>query len=386
MTGPIRIGFFLPHLRHGGAERVVLLLLRHLDRERFRPVLILQRREGEYLKLLPPDVEVIVLRRPRPPACVPELARLLRDARIDVLYSATNATNIYAATAARLGGGRTRVVISEHTPLDYSLSTAKLLAVRRFGIRRAYPLADLMVAPLDRIGDEMRDYLGAAAPPFRCLPNPVVDSVAPPRDQPVTALRIVSVGRLAAVKRFDLLIEAFAAFHSRQPAASLTIFGDGPERAALDRLVARLGLGSAVAFAGYVEDVQSRLAAFDLFVCTSEREGFGNAIVEAMAAGVPVLSVDCPFGPRLLLQDGRTGRLVAVADTPSVARAMTEIAEDQPARQRYARAARDVAASFSVARAVAAHEQVFAAVAAKASASSRQEGETDGSHDRNARV
>ncbi|WP_101339979.1 glycosyltransferase [Cereibacter azotoformans] len=386
MNGPIRLGFFLPHFRHGGAEHVVLLLLRHLDRGKFRPVLILQRGEGEYLKLLPPDVEVIVLHRPRPPACGAELARILRKARIDVLYSATNATNIYAAVAAWLAGGRTRTIISEHTPLAFSLSTAKLLALRRFGIRRAYPLADLMVAPLDRIGDEMRAYLGAAAPPFRCLPNPVVGRLAPLRDQPATALRIVSVGRLAGVKRFNLLIEAFAAFHARLPAASLTIFGDGPEREGLERLVARLGLGSAVVLAGYVEDVPSRLAAFDLFVCTSEREGFGNAIVEAMAASVPVLSVDCPFGPRLLLQNGRTGHLIAEADPDSVARAMTEIAADQPARQRYARAARDIAASFSVAGAVAAHEQVFAEVAAKTSAMSRQEGESDGGYDRNSRV
>ena len=374
LSGPARIGFFLPHLRHGGAEGVVLTLLRRLDRGRFRPLLILQRQEGDYLSLLPPDVEVIALRRPRPPLCVAELARLLGRRRIDLIYTATNATNIYAATAARLAGRRARVVISEHTPLAFSLGKAKLPALRRAAIRRAYPLADLAVAPLDPIGAEMRGFLGPAAPPFLCLPNPVVETLAPPRDPPPVALRVVSVGRLAPVKRFDLLIAGFAEFHARHPAVTLTLFGDGPERRALEALAAELGLRDAVSFAGYVADVPARLAGCDLFVCTSEREGFGNAIVEAMAAGVPVLSVDCPFGPRLLLAEGRAGRLVETADAATLGAAMEDFATDPAARRACAAAGREVAASFGVARAVAAHEQAFAGVLAGAPGPARQEG------------
>lgn len=359
MSGPSRIGFFLPHLRHGGAERVVLTLMQKLDRARFQPVLILQRREGDYLKLLPDDIEVIALRRPRPPGCVFELAGLLRRHKIDLVYSATNATNIYTTTAARLAGGRTRVIISEHTPLDFSLSKAKLLPLRRAAIRHSYPRADMVVAPLDRIGDEMTAFLGKSAPPFRCLPNPVVEHVAAPRAQPPVALRIASVGRLASVKRFDLLISAFADYRTRHPDATLTLFGDGPDRAKLQQLATDLGIASAVVFAGYVEDVPAQLGGYDLFVCTSEREGFGNAIVEAMAAGVPVVSVDCPFGPRLLLGGGRNGRLVDSDDVASVASAIEEVAADQPLRQGYATAARATAAEFSVERAVLTYELAF---------------------------
>lgn len=345
-----------------------MLLLQRLDRELFEPVLILQRRDGDYLAQLGDGVEVDELRRKRPPFCVVELAGILRNRRIDLLYTVTNATNIYAVAAARLARTGVRVVISEHTPLSFSLTEAKLRPLRRAGMRAAYPRATLAVAPLEQIGHELRAFLGPGSPPFRCLPNPVVDALAPPRPPPAVALRIVSVGRLAPVKRFDLLIEAFAAFRGRHPEATLTLFGDGAERSALERVAENLGVADAVAFAGYVEDVASRLRDADMFVCTSAREGFGNAIVEAMAAGVPVVSVDCPFGPAILLRDGEAGRLVPKPSAATVAEAMAVVAGDAELRARYVHAGRMVAATFTVERSIDAYTDAFLAVSGQAGA------------------
>lgn len=354
-----RIAFFLPHLRHGGVERVVLLLLQNLDRSLFEPILILQRREGDYLRLLDDDVTVIALRRRKPPACVFELARLLREKRVDLLYTATNATNIYGVVAALLARTGTRVVVSEHTPLDFSLSEAKLRLLRRMAMRFAYPRAALTVAPLEEIGGELRAFLQSAAPPFRCLPNPVIEGVAPPRPIAPIALRLMSVGRLSKVKRFDLMIEAFARFHGEHPGSTLTIYGDGPERAELEETAQRLGVGRRVIFGGYVENVPEKLSEADMFLCTSAREGFGNAIVEAMAAGVPVLSVDCPFGPAILLDGGRAGRLVRDSDPEAIADAIGEVACDPVVRSNYVQIGREVAAVFSVKRAVESYSEAF---------------------------
>ena len=236
-----------------------MLLLTHLDRSRFTPMLILQRSEGEYLAMLDDDVEVVTLRSPRPPGCVVELFRILRSRRVDVIYTATNAANIYATMAAALPGSRVRAIIGEHTPLAINLAEAKRPVLRRAAMRWSYQRAALAVAPLEEIGNELRDLLGASCPPFRCLPNPVVTALAPPRPLPRHARRIVSVGRLATVKRFDLLIEAFAAFHRNAPDASLVILGDGPERAALETLALELGVAGAVSLPGYVEDVAAHL-------------------------------------------------------------------------------------------------------------------------------
>jgi glycosyltransferase involved in cell wall biosynthesis len=358
----IRIAFFLPHFQHGGVERLVMLLLRGLDRRVFEPVLILQRRQGEYLDEIGGEVEVVTLRNPRPPACILELARELRRRDADIVLTATNAANIYAATAAGLPGSRARAVIGEHTALADQLAEAKRPRLRRAAMRWSYPRAALAIAPIEEIGAELRALLGPSCPPFRALPNPVVSRLAPPRAQPARARSLVSVGRLVAVKRFDLLVEAFGLFRRRFPDATLTIAGEGSERAALTATIDRLGLADAVSLPGYTEDVAALLACTDLFVCTSRREGFGNAIVEAMAAGVPVVSVDCPFGPAILLRGGAAGRLISDHTPAALARALEELADDHPARTAYAEAGRGVAGDYTIERSIAAYSDALISV------------------------
>lgn len=356
---PMRVAFFLPHFGHGGAEGVVLRLLQGLDRRRFAPILALQRARGELLANVPADVPVLPLRNPRPPRCVAELARLFADQRVALSVTVTNATNLYALAAARLAGTGVRTFVTDHTPLSAFLADAPFPRLRRAAIRSLYPLASLSGGPLDRIGAEVSTMLGAAAPPFVALPNPVVERVGPLRRPSGNMRRVVSVGRLAAEKRFDLLIDAFAALVEALPAARLTIHGDGPERGRLEARISALGLSRRVRLAGYAADLDAVHGAADLFVCTSRREGLGNAMIEAMARGVPVLSVDCPFGPRRLLRDGAAGRLVEDDSPAAIARAMRDVLADEPLRARYVEAAFEVARGYQVAAAVSAYEAAF---------------------------
>lgn len=356
---PKTVAFVLPHFGHGGVEGVVLRLLRDIDRRRFSPVLILQRRRGELLGAVPDDAPVLALHHARPPLCVAHLARLYARRDVALAVTATNAANLYSIAAASLSGAGTRTLIGEHTPLSATLGAASFPRVRRAAIRRAYPSATLCAGPIAEIGAELSALLGSAAPPFMTLPNPVADDVAElPRPQG-RAAHLISIGRLAPEKRFELLIDAFATLAAQDSAISLTIFGEGPERGALEERIARRNLVGRARLAGYTDDLDSAHAAADVFVCTSSHEGLGNAIIEAMARGTPVVSVDCPFGPRRLLQDGRAGRLVFDDRPEPIARAIASVLRDHGLRRRYVEAGLAVARRYSASVAVAAYEAAF---------------------------
>jgi glycosyltransferase involved in cell wall biosynthesis len=126
------------------------------------------------------------------------------------------------------------------------------------------------------------------------------------------------------VKDHRTLLRAFALLRASRP-ARLVIFGEGPLEGELRAFAQESGIGDQVLFAGYVNDPHACYAAADLFVLSSVSEGFGNVLMEAMAAGVPVVSTDAPHGPREILGDGRYGSLVAVGDAPAMARAMADM-------------------------------------------------------------
>jgi glycosyltransferase involved in cell wall biosynthesis len=165
---------------------------------------------------------------------------------------------------------------------------------------------------------------------------------------------IATAGRMVPVKDHKTLLRAFARLVATRP-ARLVLFGDGPLRAELEAESEALGIASQVLFAGYVNDLAAVYSAADLFVLTSTSEGFGNVLVEAMEAGVPVVSTDAPHGPREILADGRYGALVPVGDSGALAAAMSE-ALDRPTP---ADLLRTRAADFSVERIGDRYEQLL---------------------------
>ncbi|CUH74958.1 glycosyltransferase [Tropicibacter naphthalenivorans] len=355
----LTIGFCVTHLETGGIERNTVQLLGPLRDRGIRTVLFLQAAHGELLSALPEGQEVVDLGGKRMLGTARALARALRDHPVDLLYTATNALNISALLAARMMARPPQILVGEHFPLGSFLATRKSAALRLAVMRMFYPGAVGFVAPSQPILDEHQQILGRRCPPTYVLPNPVIQEVLPARTQPDRARRIVSLGRLSPDKDFALALRAFAVLLRSDPEAQFTIYGQGAERDNLIALTRELGIEANVSMPGVTRDVPKALAEADLYLCSSYAEGFGNAVLEAQAAGMPVVSVDCPIGPRILLEDGKSGCLVESRDPEVLGAALTQFAADPKARHTAALNAREFAKGYSIDASADAHAALF---------------------------
>lgn len=367
----IAVAFFHPHLDSGGVERVVQNLLIHLDRERFRPSLILSRRRGSLLPTVPPDVPVHDLEGRSAKFSVLALAGLLNRLRPSIVYSGTNASNLALLFAAPLLRFPVALLPSEHTPPSLYLEKAKWRGLRLSLMKHLYPRAAKVAVPLLEVGQELRRILDRPRLPLAVLANPVLPpDFAALLGEPTafalpagTAPLLVSSGRLNREKGMDVVLRALALLDGGPQAPRLVIQGAGPEEEALRTLARDLGLAGRVIFAGFVDNPYAVLKHADLVVQASRREGFGNVLIEAMAAGVPVVAADCPVGPRVILQEGRAGMLAPPEDPAALAAAVRRVLDDPQLAARLRAVGPQQGARYTVSRTVSDFQDEFAALA-----------------------
>jgi GalNAc-alpha-(1->4)-GalNAc-alpha-(1->3)-diNAcBac-PP-undecaprenol alpha-1,4-N-acetyl-D-galactosaminyltransferase len=187
-----------------------------------------------------------------------------------------------------------------------------------------------------------------AAERVHVIPNPVLappPAGKPPADLPAGPL-VVAMGRLHSDKGFDHLLRAVAPSLERHPEWSLVVLGDGPDRAALEGLARELGIAGRARFPGRVAAPDAVLRQAALFVLSSRFEGFPNALVEAMACGVAVVSTDCRSGPAEIVRQGVDGVLVPPGDPEALGAAIERLISDPAERARLAARAPEVVARF----------------------------------------
>ncbi|WP_328945421.1 glycosyltransferase family 4 protein [Streptomyces sp. NBC_00250] len=275
----------------------------------------------------------------------------LRGVETDVLVGTRPGLNVQLARQARRGPvlvGQEHLILDGHT-----------FRLRR-DIRHEYALLDAVTTVTEADARAYRK-LGLPGVWIESVPNSVPAPPVPPADP--AAKTVVAAGRLTQVKRYDVLIDAFAEVAADHPDWKLRIYGSGDAvqnlRGPLTRQIEDRGLGGQVFLMGSVTPPEPELVKASIAAVTSQRESFGMTIVEAMRCGLPVVSTDCPHGPREIIEDGVDGFLVPVDDVAAFARALRRLVEDDELRAKTARAALEASERFDPVRIAARHEALW---------------------------
>jgi glycosyltransferase involved in cell wall biosynthesis len=367
-----RIGLLIPSLESGGAERACALLANELTARGHQVVLMTFSHPDTDTFALAPTVQRVVIGGARATPGLGDKLRKnlqrwrrvrwqLRHARLNVALSFMNVSNVCLALAGR---GTGTVCIGA----ERSYPGAEVTSVVDKWVRWAtYGCLDAVVAQTEDSAAWLRKHTRArkvaviANPVILPLPagTPMVD---PSRCVRPDARLLLAVGRLDEVKCFDRLLRAFAQAVAAQASSpwQLAILGDGPLRAPLQAQVQQLGLQQRVLMPLRVGNVGDWLARADAFALTSRYEGYPNALLEALASGVPAVACDVLAGPRELIQDGVNGLLVPANSHAALTAALGRMMGDAPMRQRMASQAQLTLDKHSPELALARWEAVFA--------------------------
>lgn len=332
----IRVAFVLPSFAGGGAERVMLTFARLLDRARFEPAIVVFDAAGPLAALVPGDIAVHDLARPRLRHALPALIGLLRRLDPAVVVSTLGYVNLALLAARPLLPRRVRLIVREANLPTQSLSTVPHPTLMRAGYRLLYPRADAVVCGAQAVADSLTRHFGVPALRLRLLYNPVDEAAArqaaaTPRREPGAGPRFVSAGRLTVQKGFDRLLDMMAEV---TPDARLTILGEGPERGALEAQARRLGLADRVGFAGFDPAPWARYAGADAFLLPSRWEGMPNAALEALACGTKIVATPEAGGIAEVAALAPAGAVTVVPAGPAFVAAMRAVAVDPPAAPR----------------------------------------------------
>ncbi|MCJ2177774.1 glycosyltransferase [Novosphingobium album (ex Hu et al. 2023)] len=353
MQRPLRITIPIHSLDPGGVERVALGLATEWDRAGHQVTVVLGRPGSPNLCSAPAlDYWRIPTRLPtaswETPWMVHCLFSYLLSHKSDVLFCPGNT---YAIVAAAM-----KVLLGEHAPpmvlkVSNALERPDMPAVMRHGyagwLRVQGALFDRLVSLSEPMQREICSTTLADPRQVPVIANPVVTrkrlkNLGQIEREPTSAwsTSYLTAGRLVPQKNFSMLLRAFA--RASRPHDTLTIAGEGPERAALEQLAAKLGVADRVRFPGHLATIDPLLAESDTFVLSSDYEGLPGVIVEALAAGLPILATDCCVSMACLLDQGRTGLLVPRGDEEQFADGLIRIRQFQTDRNR----ARAIAATY----------------------------------------
>ena len=367
----MRIALFIYSLHGGGAQHRALTLANGFAERGHTVDLVVVSAEESAGVMLHPSVQVVALEQSWrhlfqrfnrrinlrglfTASAIPALARYLRNGHPDVLLSGASHVNLVAAWARRFSRTNVPLVLrASNYPsgnLRWWPSFEQVIRrLLRYTLGIVYPWADHIIAVSRGVAREVQRLTGLPDDRVTTIYNPVVGPciarlAAEPVDHTWVADAhvplILAVGRLTVQKDYPTLIRAFARVRAVR-AAHLVILGEGRQRHKLEKLVQEFSLEADVALPGHVDNPFAWMSKVAVLVLSSAWEGLPGVLIEALACGCPVVSTDCPSGPREILEDGAIGPLVPVHNDRALAAAILTVLAAPPDRGKLLRRAED---------------------------------------------
>ncbi|MBW2519134.1 MAG: glycosyltransferase [Deltaproteobacteria bacterium] len=347
----------------GGAERVLLNLGCGLAAQGHRVDLVMARYKGHFLDQIPSEINVVDLKVKSARQSLLSIAKLghdalfwiqmviaknphyvlgalqgladyLKELQPEVVIASMDYPNIVAVKARELANVKSRIVLTVHSTLSEEIARSKKRRVIAQTVvdKRFYPRADAVVAVSRGVEEDLIRTLQVPLRNLTTIYSPVVTDnlfrqAAEPLSHPWFTKGsppvVLAVGGLKPAKDFATLLNAMAIVCEQQP-VRLLILGEGRLRDSLTRQAEELNIANNVEMPGFVDNPFQYMANASLFVLSSVFEGLPTVLIEALACGCPVVSTDCPSGPREILDHGRYGQLVPMEDPEVLARAIMQ--------------------------------------------------------------
>jgi glycosyltransferase involved in cell wall biosynthesis len=331
----LKVAFFLPSLEGGGAERVVVNLIKEFVKREIKVELVLASAKGPYLSEVPKEVRIIDLKSLRVIFSIPKLIAYLREEKPEIFISSLSHANIVSIISKKIARSKTKLFLREDNTLSLVFYNSKSFKTKviPFLMKLLYPYSDLVIAVSKGVKDDLEKFAKLPENKIKVIYNPVITQdlfikAKEPVDHPWFAEDcppvILGVGRLTKQKDFPTLLKAFALVR-KEIDSRLVILGEGEERKNLEQLAKELGIDEFLWMPGFVDNPYKYMSKASVFVLSSIYEGLANVVVEALALGLPVVSTDCPSGPSEILENGKYGKLVPVGEAEELAKAILYI-------------------------------------------------------------
>jgi len=355
-----KILFVIPSLIRGGTQQVLVQLVNSIDKNRYDILLVLFENIVDYRKELDPSINIVILNKKSKLdifKLVIKLRKIIHDYKPAVVMSLSHYANIVTALPILSLKREFKFIVCEHGYPTKYLPDIGLAHLRKIMMRISYARAYIIVAVSNGIKEILEKTFDVKPGKITVIHNPIsleeirdkcLEEIEHPYFENKNTNVIITAGRLTKEKRYDLLLKAFALASKEKENIRLIILGKGKLQGKLEALASRLNIEKYVDFAGFQSNPFVWISKANMFVLSSDHEGFPMVLLESMACGTPVISTDCTSGPGEIITSGKNGILVPTGDEEALAGAILDLVGNDEKRNRLSEEAKKRVQEFEV--------------------------------------